>query len=150
MTVEARLMQYVIPEPNTGCWLWIGATSPHGYGSFAFNGENRFAHRVMYETKFGKFEKELLVCHKCDTPACVNPAHLFLGTKKDNAVDMVKKGRWVGPSGEKHPQAKLTIPDVHKIRSLHKKRKNTEIAKKFDVHINTINCILAKQTWKGV
>jgi hypothetical protein len=92
-------MDKFIPEPNTGCWLWIGTTHPiGGYGRIKKRiDKNKWvqyeAHRVSYELFKGIIPKYLMVCHKCDTPSCVNPNHLFLGTAKDNMQDMVSKGR---------------------------------------------------------
>ena len=79
------------------CWLWTGAMTTGGYGSFSFNGKPRKAHRWSYEFHKSPIPKGLFVCHACDVPACVNPNHLWVGTARDNAVDMVRKNRQ-GPS----------------------------------------------------
>lgn len=82
------------------CWLWTKSKYRHGYGCFCAMGTRHKAHRVSYEIAYGKIKDGLFVCHKCDNPSCVNPDHLFLGTHKDNALDMVNKGR--------HPSQKKT------------------------------------------
>ena len=75
------------------CWLWTAQKDKKGYGKFWFDGKKGFAHRYAYKSFNGPIEGKLLVCHSCDVPACVNPEHLWLGTVRDNAVDMVNKNR---------------------------------------------------------
>lgn len=78
----------------SGCWLWTGAHNEEGYGTFALDGYKVLrAHRVSWILHRGPIPNGLCVCHHCDTPACVNPGHLFLGTKRDNARDRDAKGR---------------------------------------------------------
>jgi DNA-binding XRE family transcriptional regulator len=81
-----------IPEPNSGCWLWTERMSPEGYGVISVNGKPVYAHRYSQEIHNGH-PGDLHVCHKCDTRSCVNPNHLFLGTRFDNIQDCVRKGR---------------------------------------------------------
>lgn len=82
------------PEPNSGCWLWeLGQARFDGNGVVKHNRRQRIAHRVSYEIFHGPIPAGMFVCHKCDTPLCVNPDHLFLGTPKDNVDDMLRKGR---------------------------------------------------------
>ena len=92
--IQAKLMAYIEPEPNSGCWLWTASVRPlSGYGQLRHAGKIRFAHRVAYEAFRGRIPDGLFVCHHCDTRSCINPDHLFLGTGKDNAQDMIRKGR---------------------------------------------------------
>lgn len=82
-----------VPEPNTGCWLWEGATIRSGYGRHNINGVQMGAHRASWIIHNGDIPDGMHVCHKCDTPPCVNPDHLFLGTHADNMRDMQAKER---------------------------------------------------------
>lgn len=97
------------------CWLWKGATGGRGYGAFSLEGRSHAASRVSWMLYRGEIPEGLDACHTCDTPLCVNPNHLFLGTDKDNHDDCVKKGRDI--AGEKTYNAKLTESDVREIRS---------------------------------
>lgn len=79
------------------CWPWIGGSLVRGYGTIRHGGRSVYAHRRMYEVAHGvELSPKELICHKCDNPICVNPAHLFKGSHKDNSVDMIKKGRGAG------------------------------------------------------
>jgi HNH endonuclease len=94
--VVERFWDRSIPEPNTGCWLYAGNTNAAGYGITTIRQRRLFAHRFAYELAVGKIPSGMLICHRCDTPACVNPDHLFIGSGADNTHDMQRKGRGRG------------------------------------------------------
>lgn len=100
------------------CWIWVGACSQNGYGQLRITRTLKLAHRVSWEIHFGEIPTGLEVCHNCpdgDNPSCVNPAHLWLGTQKENMNDCSRKGRIA--KSEKSGQAKLTQEIVNNIRS---------------------------------
>jgi hypothetical protein len=87
-------------KKTSGCWLWVGSTKhkdpSRAYGEIRVSGRKRPATQVMWELKHGKpWPKGMLACHTCDTPLCVHPDHIFVGTHKDNSQDALKKGRLV-------------------------------------------------------
>jgi hypothetical protein len=130
-------------DPNSGCWLWTSGWDTDGYGLLT---GNKKAHRVSWEIHFGPIPTGLCVCHKCDTPACVNPAHLFLGTNAQNTADRKAKGR--GALGEKSPHSKLTCDQVRiALASNISKRK---LADAFGVTPGTIAHIRRGRAWRAV
>jgi len=84
--IEGRLWEKIIPEPNSGCWLWIGATNRTGHGQIRIGGHNRPPHRVMYEMIHGPVPAELDMDHLCRVPCCVNPTHVEPVTHLENVA----------------------------------------------------------------
>ena len=139
----SRFSQSYLPEPNTGCWLWEKYTDSSGYGRISIGDKQQAAHRFSWQIYRGKIPKRMLVCHRCDTPACVNPAHLFLGTKSDNANDAAQKGRLGTPK-------RLTEEKVKEIkRLLETGGSQRKIAKQFGVSSVTINAIHNGRIWRS-
>lgn len=91
---EHYLREYFIPEPNSGCWLFDGGVDKDGYGKIKVKGVTWRAHRYAYCLEHGEIPDDMLVCHTCDVPSCINPAHMFLGTNADNLADMAVKGKY--------------------------------------------------------
>jgi hypothetical protein len=138
--------------PHTGCWIWTGAKFTHGYGHFSsrYNGKKWVdgAHRISWQLHCGEIPAGLFVCHKCDTPLCVNPDHLFLGTSKENTRDAVAKGRMNRPIGETNNTAKLSEDDVLQILSMDARGLSAkEISQQFPVNNQSIRNIIRGKTW---
>lgn len=153
---RARLlytMEHWSDRNDQGCWLWNRCKSKLGYGQVTLNYKHWFAHRLSYELYKGAIPSKLCVCHSCDTPACVNPEHLWLGTRKENSADMVKKGRasqtYHGHGfrkGHTHSQGKrkrvLTDRQVREIRAtLHNREPLKDVAKRYKVSATTVSNI---------
>lgn len=134
------------------CWEWRAAKFARGYGMFSTGGridhKTRGAHRMSWELSIGEIPSRLQVLHKCDNRACVNPAHLFLGTQPENVADRDRKGRQAHTKGEKHGGAKLSKDAVLEIRKdrasglLHR-----EIAAKHGISGQQVGAILAGKYW---
>ena len=91
--VIERLEAMSIPEPNLGCWLWLGEVHDSGYGRISLKGRMRFVHRVAYAAWVAPIPNGQRILHRCDQPTCVNPGHLYAGSAGDNFTDMVRRGR---------------------------------------------------------
>lgn len=125
MTMESRFEEKYIPEPNSGCWIWIGCfDTKSGYGRFWNGTKPDGAHRVSYRLHNGEIG-DLHVCHKCDNTSCVNPQHLFLGTHLDNIKDRQSKGRSRGRA------PKLSESDIEEI--LNSSESQTSLGLKYGV-----------------
>ena len=131
------------------CWLWQKSKRSHGYGNAwdKHKGKIVYAHRAAYELANGPIPKGMHVCHHCDTPACVRPDHLFLGTPASNAADRNAKGRH--SRGERHGRAKLCENDVREIKDLAAASRYfyREIAAMYGVSRSAICLITAGKRW---
>lgn len=137
-------------DSNIECWEWVGRKSYKKYGIMKINSRNVQAHRFSYELHSGKEVPEnMLVCHTCDNPSCVNPNHLFLGTIADNNADRDKKGRKA--LGEKCGKSKLLEEDIRCIRQMFSLGySDSEISKYFSVWHTTIRAIRIGRCWSHV
>lgn len=137
--------RYAKINNDTGCVEWTGRLTMYGYGVYK---SKAFAHRASYVYAYGEIPDGMCVCHKCDNRKCVNPAHLFLGTHRDNAEDKMSKGRHVVSNGEQNGRSKLTESQVISIRE--DKRKYKEIAIEYGIAAISVYDIKSKRTWRHI
>jgi hypothetical protein len=140
-----------VARSDGGCWLWTAAADPLGYGRFGVSrGDIRLAHRYSMELA-GHDVANAIVCHRCDNPRCVNPAHLYLGTYSDNLRDRYARRPGNVPRGERHCWAKLSDEIVRTIfRMRAEGRTHRVIAESFGVPECRISVILARKSWAHV
>ena len=133
-SIEERFWSKV--NKTDSCWLWTGKKGR--YGQFRLNGGIVGAHRVSWELANGPIPNGLLVCHSCDVPLCVNPAHLFLGRQGDNMQDMMNKDR--------HPRRRLSDQDRVNIRErVRRGEKQRSLAREYNVSEAAISMLV---NWK--
>jgi hypothetical protein len=142
-STQERFEARVDKSNPTGCWMWTGGKIPMGYGQLWPKGSKGVAisaHRYSWILHRGEIPEGIYVLHHCDTPACVNPDHLFLGTARDNKLDCLKKGR-----ARECPPPKLNVENVRAIR------RSTDpvaiLAKRFGVSGSAIYKVLSGETW---
>lgn len=151
------------------CWVWTRGVNSGGYGTFCINGKDSRAHRIAWTLANGQIPHDgsyhgTCICHRCDNPSCVNPAHLFLSAISGNNRDRGIKGRGNTPKGESHgshlhPErlargeasgmSKLTAAKVVEIRALYAAGGTTlkTLAAQFHVAFSTISSVINRQTW---
>lgn len=139
-----RFEAKIVRVPIAGCWIWTGAGDPNGYGRFNPRGKPMLAHRFAYEHYIGPIPDGMLLCHRCDVAACCNPAHMFIGTQKENMADAVTKRRV--SAGEHRPLSVLTRDAVAAIRA--SDESHSVLAAQYGVHRMTIGKIKRGERWK--
>lgn len=133
------------------CWLWMGGVTHNGYGRFKFEGKTRRAHRYSFVQHRGEIPRGYDVLHSCDTPSCVNPDHLFLGTHQDNMIDRSAKGRQ--SRGERNGSSKLTADQVAKIRSRYVRGRgggSFALAREYGITRTHLGFIVNRKNWKDL
>ncbi len=149
-STEDRFWVRVRKAGDDECWIWTGAVSgdaPFQYGTLLHESVPLRAHRFSYLLHKGEIPEKMDVCHTCDNPVCVNPSHLFVGTRSDNVQDMVQKGRCNNAGKGK---AKLTAKQVQYIRNQATGRYGevASFAREFGVGHSTMRYVLNGTTWR--
>lgn len=147
--LSERFREKVDVRGPDDCWPWLASTKQGGYGKCGDErGRVQLTHRVAYQLVNGPIPEGMVVCHQCDNPRCVNPAHLYLGTQADNLRDMRNKGRDNPPRGARHPKARLTEDLARSIRN--DPRSHRRIARELGIGKSTVGMIKAGITWTHI
>jgi len=153
MDIREKDIQRFWNKVNVGdlddCWEWQGSKSFDGYGRLSVSGKTIASHRISWVISNGKIPKDLCVLHRCDNPGCVNPNHLFLGTRKDNVYDAMRKNRRANVQGENAGNSKLTEKDVISIREEYRAGgiSQNQLARKYNVTQANIWMVIHRKSW---
>lgn len=143
LPLEPRFWRYVNRGSDSVCWQWTGGHNADGYGRFIIDGKVLNAHRVSWMITHGDIPPGYEVCHSCDNPPCVNPAHLYLGTHQQNMLDMSNKGR--------SRQTKLTPEQIRIIRTLRASGYSLKsISSRFSISDGLVSMIAHRVIWRGI
>jgi hypothetical protein len=137
-------------DKSGDCWTWMGRRNPWGYGSYTENYKTMFAHREMYKRYVGEIPDGFVVLHKCDNPACCNPAHLSVGTHRDNQLDKFAKNRQA--KGDKCGTSILTSAQVLAMREMYSSGKVTykQLASMYEVCVDTVRKAVQRIYWRHI
>ncbi len=156
---EDRFWEKVDKRDPDECWPWLASKDHCGYGMFWLDGRTIHASRAVWQLVNGTIPKNINVCHSCDTPDCVNPSHLFLGTDLDNQRDKARKGRAAvnktgfGKSGTKHHRSVLNDELVIAARKAYKSGVYGavgKLAKRYNVNYQTLMNAARGRTWRHI
>jgi hypothetical protein len=145
-------------DKSGDCWLWTAVLDHRGYGHIRVGDRMASAHRTSWELAFGPIPAGpgyhgTCVLHRCDTPRCVRPEHLFLGTNEENMADMVRKNRQAKQRGDGHPSSKISSHHVAVIRALHAwgvPLSLRRLAEMFRVSPAEISHVRNRRNWRSV
>lgn len=152
---KAVFWSRVDKQSSTDCWPWVAGRFQNGYGAISRFHKTLKAHRLAFEMTHGPIPEAAVVCHTCDNPPCCNPAHLFLGSNRDNTLDCIAKGRYNAfkvphTRGEQRYNAKLSDAAVRAIRDLYAEGRYTQarLAHMFNVSAFTVSSVVRGKKWK--
>lgn len=147
MPIKERLALRSVAQPN-GCIIFTGNLNPAGYGRLWVKGRIYYPHRLSYMVNIGPIPAGMCVCHRCDSPPCINPAHLFLGTHADNAADMIQKGRAPYRPDIRQISAKLSKSQAIAIKN--DSRSYRQIANDYGISKSLVHGIKSGRNWNHI
>lgn len=143
---DQRFREKYAVDAATGCWDWTATKNQKGYGRFTTDYSTFSAHRFAWSMENGEIPDGAFVLHTCDNPACVNPAHLFLGSNADNMADKVAKGRQAQGVGNAY--SKLTEAQVMAIRA--DTRLLRVIGDEYGINKTQVSRIRRRTAWRNL